>query len=95
LLSKIFDLFEGACQVVFLGRSLIQETGLLRTHIPGTNERALDSFQPAAVRAGIAAAIPLPAKQLPVRQGNVGQMEKQQIPEIDPHPGALAADIGA
>jgi hypothetical protein len=80
--------------VLFPGWLALEEAGLGRAQVPGADKRALQSIQATAGGAGIAATVALFAQQLLWGQGDFGQMHEQQVFEVDPHPGTLAAYVG-
>jgi hypothetical protein len=76
------------------GRIFPQTAGLVRAQVPRADKRPPDTIQPATIRTGEAAVLSPAAEQLPIRHGKAGQVQKEQVPEIDPHACVPAADIG-
>jgi len=89
--AKVFDLLQ-ACLCCVPSIVLFPQTlGLGRAQIPGADEWPLQAIEPTAVGCGVAAAFTASAQQLAVGHRDGGQVEKEQIFEIDPDRGVLAA----
>jgi hypothetical protein len=86
---------QGMYQFVMLRRAFVENAGLLRTQIPRAYEGALDTIQSATGRTVVAAAFSPLSEELPIRWRNICQVEKQQVPEIGPHPRPPAATVFA
>ena len=76
-------------------RLLPKQFCLCRAEVPGADIGALFAFQSASFRCAVAAAFALLGKQLLARHRDGRQVEKEQIPEIDPDTGVLTADVAA
>jgi hypothetical protein len=86
---------EGIRDHFHLCRFISEALCLYRAQVPGADKGPLDPIQSAAVRIIIAAVVSLLVQQLLIGHRDAGEVEKEEVFEIGPHPCPLAAHVRA